>query len=186
MIRLIILVGKSCSGKDSVKKVLTGNYNIEPVLEYTTRPMRSGEIQDQTYHFISKEEFINKIDKNDFIHWNCFNTVQGEWYYGLTLEDIKIDSVLITYPSELIAIIPILKEKFNEKIKVFYLMVDDLVIRNRLKQRGDNPCEAERRMAADNIDFEGIENYVDFIINYNNKTPNQIGEEIYNLGKICK
>lgn len=180
MIQLIVLVGKSCSGKDSVKKVLTEKYKIESVLEYTTRPMRPGEVQDQTYHFISKEEFIDKIDKNDFIHWKCFNTVQGEWYYGLALKDIKIDSVLITYPSELIAIIPILKEKFDKKNKVFYLTVDDSVIRNRLKQRGDNPCEAERRMVADNIDFEGIEDYVDFIINCNNKTPDQIGEEIYN------
>lgn len=40
--------------------------------------------------------------------------------------------------------------------------MDENIILARLKNRGDNPIEAERRLKADNKDFADIDKYVDF------------------------
>ena len=40
---VIILTGKSCSGKDSVRKELEG-YNFNNIVSYTSRPIRENEI----------------------------------------------------------------------------------------------------------------------------------------------
>ena len=52
---LLVLMGKSCSGKDTIANELVNKHGYESLVSYTTRPMRDGEIQDQTYHFISED-----------------------------------------------------------------------------------------------------------------------------------
>ena len=56
---MLLLVGKSASGKDTVKKELI-KMGMKAVVTYATRPPRNGEIDGVTYHFITKEEFLNK------------------------------------------------------------------------------------------------------------------------------
>lgn len=47
---MIILVGKSCSGKDTVVKELT-KMGYNKIVTCTTRPPRPGEINGREYHF---------------------------------------------------------------------------------------------------------------------------------------
>ena len=49
---LLILVGKTASGKDTIIKELTEN-GWDKVVTYTTRPIREGEKEGITYHYIS-------------------------------------------------------------------------------------------------------------------------------------
>ena len=57
---MIVLLGKTASGKDTILNELVKKYNYRKMITYTTRPMRKGEIQDKTYHFISDEEFLRR------------------------------------------------------------------------------------------------------------------------------
>ena len=65
---MLVLVGKTCSGKDTIKKELV-KLGMTPIIAYTTRPMRNGEVDGETYYFISKDEFedilMNRFDMSD-------------------------------------------------------------------------------------------------------------------------
>ena len=50
---MVILIGKSASGKDTVAKRLIKDYGYQKIVTWTTRPMRPGEKQDITYHYTS-------------------------------------------------------------------------------------------------------------------------------------
>ena len=49
---VIVLTGKSCSGKDSVRNVLIERYGYERVIGYTSRSMRRGEREGEEYENI--------------------------------------------------------------------------------------------------------------------------------------
>ncbi|WP_440486694.1 hypothetical protein, partial [Salmonella enterica] len=51
------MCGKTASGKNAVVNELVKRHWYHQITTYTTRPLRKGEKQDITYHFISDEEF---------------------------------------------------------------------------------------------------------------------------------
>lgn len=163
---MIILVGKTTAGKDTISKELVSKHGFQRCVTYTTRPMRNGETQDVAYHFISKEDFEQKVKGGFFAEWKSYNTVFGIWYYGTALEDIeKADNktILVITPDGYRDII----KKVKNKPKAIYIYANNPTIKKRLIERGDDKKEAERRLESDNIDFKGIEKEVDKIV-YNN------------------
>ena len=61
---LVILSGVSGAGKDTIKKELLKRMsNVVTLPSFTSRDMRPGEVEGDHYHFISKEEFEEKIRK---------------------------------------------------------------------------------------------------------------------------
>ena len=55
---MLILMGRTASGKTLVRDKLVKNHGFNSVVTYTTRPMRKDEIPDVTYHYISEEDFL--------------------------------------------------------------------------------------------------------------------------------
>ena len=65
---LVILSGVSGAGKDTIKKeIMKRMDNVKSIPSFTSRPPREGDIPGQTYIFLSKEEYEEKI-KNDEIY----------------------------------------------------------------------------------------------------------------------
>lgn len=161
----IILLGKSCSGKDSICNELVKR-GYEKLIAYTSRPPRPGEVQEETYHFISKEEFETLIPKGFFAEYTSYDTKEGTWLYGSAIDDYESnsDSIIILNPS---GYEQILKNLNKEDITSFYIYSNIKTIKNRLKKRGDKKEEAARRIEADLADFKGLEDKVDHIV-YNN------------------
>lgn len=56
--KVIVLCGAPGSGKTTVRKYLTENFAIEPVLTHTTRPKRKGEHDGIDYWFETRETFL--------------------------------------------------------------------------------------------------------------------------------
>ena len=170
---MIVLLGKTASGKDTILNELVKKYNYRKMITYTTRPMRKGEIQDKTYHFISDEEFLKKKEEGFFLEYNEFNTAEGVWRYGSAKEDYlnaTNDTVIILTPSGLSALkVYIARQKADIDIIPIYIYANNNTIGKRLKKRGDKKEEADRRIKADNVDFDGVQNVVDRIF-YNNNT----------------
>ncbi len=185
---MIILIGKTCSGKDTILTKLVKQYNYKKIITYTTRPMRKGEIQDKTYHFISNEEFLKKKDEEFFLECNEFNTVNGIWRYGSAKEDyINADdnTIIILTPSGFNALKTwVTQNKIDLDIISIFICANDETIRYRLKKRGDDTEEADRRIKADEEDFKDIEHAASKIIcNNGNKDINQI---VYDINKYNK
>lgn len=77
---LLILVGKSGSGKDYTMRKLVEKGYIQ-LVSWTTRPMREGEVEGREYHFCNNDEFSYMIDKGLFVEWRRYETLmRGELY----------------------------------------------------------------------------------------------------------
>lgn len=183
---MICVLGKTCSGKDTVVNRLVEKYHYEKVVTYTTRPMRKGEIQDDIYHFVSEEEFLEKVNSGFFMEYKEYNTVHGKWYYGSAKEDYDDSSnkVIILTPSGYEDVLCQLRRKkyikYDEIISI-YLYANNKTILKRLELRGDDKEEANRRIKTDNEDFKGVVDVVDKIV-YNNDRNNieDIVDNIHN------
>lgn len=173
---MLIILGKTASGKDTVLNELV-EHGYRKMITYTTRPIRAGEIQDKTYHFISEEKFIDMVSKGLFLEYKSYETVDGTCYYGSLMNDYKKaddDTVVILNPDGYKDFL----EKINLPHKSIYLYSNNNSIKERLIKRGDKKEEAERRLKQDNADFKGIEQLVDKIV-YNNE--GELIEKIVNV-----
>ena len=182
MIGILILIGKTSSGKTLIKEKLIEN-GFTGITTYTSRPMRKGEKQDVTYHFISEEDFKQKINEGFFAEWKSYITVDGVWYYGTSLEDLENTddkSVIILTPDGYRDVV----NKLSKKPISIYIYANNPTIKKRLLKRGDDNNEAQRRLEHDNEDFKGIENEVDRIV-YNNDGTN-INEVVQKILEFCK
>ena len=178
MIKILTIIGKSASGKDTLLKDLKNiiaeidifnKFNF--VIKTTTRPKRDYELDDVDYHFITEDEFTNKllINKDEMIAATSFNN----WGYGICKEDLKEDkiNIVILSPEELYCFFLYVN---IYDIKVIYVTAADKIRLIRSLQREENPDidEIYRRYKDDNRQFLY---YNDEIIEYIEK------ENIYNL-----
>ena len=83
--KLIILAAPSGGGKSTLaKRLFTDFENLKFSVSATTRTPREGEVDGVHYHFLSKEEFHNKIAQKDFLEWEefysgtCYGTLRSE------------------------------------------------------------------------------------------------------------
>lgn len=155
---MLLLVGKTCTGKNRIQNELI-KMGMKSVVTYTTRPPRSGEVDGIAYHFINKKDFFDKQDNGFFAETTSYKIATGDiWYYGSAVEDLTDDKVIIVNPEGLRK----LKEITNLDPVSFYILADEEVIWNRLRKRGDNAAEARRRLNSDEEDFRDISKYIDF------------------------
>lgn len=85
---IVILMGKSASGKDTQRRCLE-EYGALPMVSSTTRAMRQGEMQGREYNFISESEFLDKADKGEIFEFRKYDSSVGTVYYGS--EKIRLD-----------------------------------------------------------------------------------------------
>lgn len=162
MRKLIVLVGESASGKSSIEKELI-DFGYNPIISYTTRPAREGEVDGVDYHFITDKEFNSMKEKGEFAEVGKYNdgfygTVKTD-YLKSTSNDV-CDKVVVLTPHGLRQI----KKIYKSDIVSFHIKVprrDRLV---KMLQRGDNIEECFRRSTSDVGQFDGIEDDVDFVI----------------------
>jgi len=83
--KLIVLCGKSGTGKTSIEHMLW-NLGLKRVISYTTREKRNNEINNIDYHFITKNKFNKMINDKKFIEYNIFNND----LYGTTYDSINL------------------------------------------------------------------------------------------------
>lgn len=162
--KLIYIMGKSSSGKDTIFKILKEKLDVNVYVMYTTRPMREDEINGITYNFISNQEMQDYIDnkKNEkVIEYRTYQTIHGPWTYA-TIGDCQFDNdkdmlMLGTLESYIK-----IKEHFknNENIDVLPIYIevpDNIRLRRALEreEREKKPRFEEmcRRFIADSKDF---------------------------------
>lgn len=157
MHKLIILCGRSGSGKDTIMRSLVSK-GFKPAISYTTRPMRPNEKNHVDYHFIKKNTFLKLISNDGLIEYRKYNTVEGEWYYGLGKSEIDLfDSNYVTI-KDLNGVKELVNYFGKENCIVFYISASKFVRTMRAMRRGGfNQEEWDRRIKADNYDFRDSE-----------------------------
>lgn len=158
--KIVYLMGKSSSGKDTLFKELLKNnkFSYKTIVSYTTRPIREGERDGVEYHFVDEDGYRALKDSGKVIEDRSYNTVHGVWRY-FTADDGQID-----FNNNYITIGTL---ESYEKIKAYYgperlipvlIELDDGVrleraINREKKQAVPKYEELCRRFLADSADF---------------------------------
>lgn len=94
--KLIVVSGPSGVGKGTiVKTLIKRRSDVVESVSCTTRAPRAGEVHGREYYFLSKEDFLKRIEENDFLEYdNHFGN-----YYGtpksFVRETLKEKSVIL-------------------------------------------------------------------------------------------
>ena len=155
---MIVLCGKSGSGKSTVQNALV-DMGLSRIVTYTTRPQRPCEENGVAYHFITEEEFWEKVKSKVAMEFTSYTVETGDiWFYATEFKDFNVNGVVILSPHGIKNLTPEMIEKY--KIMVCYLECSPEVLYQRLVNRGDKIEEVDRRLKADGQDFSDIESLV--------------------------
>ena len=163
MSNIFIISAPSGCGKTSlVKELCYANTSVEQTISYTTRKMRLGEENIKDYHFVSKDDFLNKIKLGHFIEYQAvYNN-----YYGTTYESIKEindtgkDAILeIDYKGMLS-----IKRALPNAISIYILPPNIKELEKRLINRGLDEKEVIRRRISEASHELKFSRFSDFTI----------------------
>ncbi len=90
--KIFFILGKSCSGKDTIFNIIKENKDLDlkTVVGYSTRPMRENEEDGREYFFVSRDRLEELQNDGKVIEVRHYNTVHGVWSY-FTVDDGQID-----------------------------------------------------------------------------------------------
>lgn len=181
---LVVLTGKTASGKDSVMaKLLSRLPNFKRVITTTSRKIRDGEQNGVDYNFISEPDFRQKIKNSDFIEYveyagNLYGTEKSQ-----ILDNLGSGLIWRIDPSRAGQIKEFIRGAFGkemaddllQRVLVIYLTVDDEVILERLKKRGLSQEEIGKRMQEDAKFWQEFKSNYDFVIE---NVPGKLSETV--------
>ncbi len=162
---LIVLSGPSGTGKDSILKELRNLRNdFEISVSCTTRNPRPGELNGKDYYFLTKSEFMERVNVGDMLEWATFC---GN-YYGTPkheLEDRLSAGLNIILEIEVQGAEQVIKNS-SEAVSIFVLPPSVRVLKQRLKSRGLDSDEAiEMRTREAEREIALAENYDYVVVN---------------------
>lgn len=89
--KIYYMMGKSSSGKDTLYQEISRRCpELCKVVPYTTRPIREGEQDGETYYFVNEDRVSELERSGKIIELRAYNTIHGIWKY-LTVDDGQID-----------------------------------------------------------------------------------------------
>jgi guanylate kinase len=187
---IVILVGMSSAGKDTIARLLEEKNGYNFIISTTTRPMRDGESDKNPYNFVNNETFEKLIKNDELIEYREYHTLVNNvpdiWYYGVEKNEVDPNKRYVVVLDTVG--LREFKMEYKEKIISIFLQVDDETRKNRCLTRGDfNEPEWERRLADDKIRFsdEIIKNEIDYVVDASS-SPEYIFNEIDSIIEIHK
>ena len=133
--KFIVLAAPSGSGKTTlVNKLLTEvKLNLEFSISATSRKPRKGEINGKNYFFLSKDDFLKKIENNEFLEWE---EVYKDTFYGTLISELEVSiSKNIIFDIDVIGGLNIKKKFPNQTLTIFIKPPSISELKSRLKKR---------------------------------------------------
>lgn len=165
--KLFILSGPSGAGKGTICKELlaqTSRDDVQLSVSMTTRNPRNGETEGVSYYFVSKEEFLRKIEAGGLLE---HAEVYGN-YYGTPKQPVieklaaGIDVILEIDMQGALKV----KENYPDGVFIFILPPSMSELRKRLTGRGTETAEAiEMRLGETLKELSYIDKYDYCVVN---------------------
>lgn len=166
MIKIIAFFGPSSSGKDTLTKILAERSDINEIISCTTRPMRDYEKDGIDYHFLTTEEFSEKVLNGTMLEATSFR----DWFYGTPLESLDENKINVGVFNKQ-GIECLLSDNRLEVIPIYVACEDKKRLIRSLERENNPDCEEIcRRFLADQQDFEEID--FDYLTFYNGSKNN--------------
>ncbi len=159
--KIVCLMGKSSSGKDTIyKKLLEQNtIDLKAIVPYTTRPIRAGEKNGMEYHFTDETGYQELLERGRVIESRTYDTCLGLWrYFTVADESVALEDNSYILIGTLEAYAQIQKFYGADKVVPVMIELDDGERLQRALDREkaqDSPKYEEmcRRFLADSEDF---------------------------------
>lgn len=157
---LIVISGPSGAGKGTIcKRFMEKNENVVLSVSATTRAPRNGEVDGINYHFMSKEQFKQKIQENDFLEY----AEVYDNYYGTPKSNVQ---EILDSGKDVILEIDIqgalkVKENVEEGVFIFILPPSMEELKQRIINRGSETQESLMKR------FKSAYKEINFVSKYN-------------------
>ncbi len=137
---LIVISGPSGAGKGTICKALLERNKFWFSVSATTRKPRKGETEGISYYFLDRKEFVDRIEKEDFLEYaevygNLYGTPKSKVDEML---DKGIDVILEIDIQGALRV----KEKVSDGVFIFILPPSMEELKNRIIKRGSETPES--------------------------------------------
>jgi guanylate kinase len=161
----VILSSPSGAGKTSIaKRLCERRQDVQFSVSATTRPARKGENDGVHYHFLTRDEFLERRERGEFLESAEYS---GHFYGTLNAE---VDSQLAAGKSVLLDIDPQgarqVRERRSDVVAIFVLPPSGEALLRRLEGRSSEaPKELARRLSRAGWELEQALEYDYVIVN---------------------
>lgn len=162
---IILLIGKTAVGKDTIRNLLLKKFDLNTVISYTTRPKRLGETDGVDYYFVNDGKMNQLIHSPECIEHTEYN-VNNTLYRYCLIEDLFKENKINICIVNPYGLKEILKKFPLKSLHVIYLDLYKDIIRKRYYDREEGEDfelihnKLEQRMIQDNKDFENLETFL--------------------------
>ena len=160
---LVVVSGPSGAGKSSILRAVLDATPSQFSISATTREPRGDEIDGREYHFITRDEFLRRIDAGEVLEWAEY----GGYMYGTLRSEVAPvleagRNVLLDIENEGGKQI---RATYPEAILIFIRPPDLAELEARLRLRGDtSDQDIERRLAVASEQMLEAESVYDHIV----------------------
>ncbi|UIP32359.1 guanylate kinase [Stutzerimonas kunmingensis] len=143
---LYIVSAPSGAGKTSlVKALVDAQPQVRVSVSHTTRTMRPGEVDGVNYHFVSREDFLARLERNEFLeHAEVFGNLYGtsqRWLEDTLAEGFDLILEIDWQGAQQV------RRLMPQAKSIFILPPTQEALRQRLNNRGQDSDEIiDRRM----------------------------------------
>jgi guanylate kinase len=143
---LYIVSAPSGAGKTSlVKALVDAQPQVRVSVSHTTRAMRPGEVDGVNYHFVSRDEFLARLERNEFLeHAEVFGNLYGtsqRWLEQTLAEGYDLILEIDWQGAQQV------RRLMPQAKSIFILPPTQEALRQRLNNRGQDSDEIiEKRM----------------------------------------
>ncbi|MCQ4263058.1 guanylate kinase [Stutzerimonas stutzeri] len=143
---LYIVSAPSGAGKTSlVKALIDAQPQVRVSVSHTTRAMRPGEVDGVNYHFVSREDFLERLERGEFLeHAEVFGNLYGtsqRWLETTLAEGFDLILEIDWQGAQQV------RRLMPQAKSIFILPPTQEALRQRLNNRGQDSDEIiEKRM----------------------------------------
>lgn len=163
MHRIFYIMGKSATGKDKLYRNLLEHFsvnepNLKPLVLYTTRPMRTGEVDGKDYWFVDRYSFLKMKEAGNVIEERTYDTIYGPWTYFTSAESIDLEKGSYLGIGTLESFTRLVEYFGRDRVVDLYVEVEDglrleRAVRRERKEQEPKYKEVCRRFLSDSEDF---------------------------------
>ena len=152
--RLIIPMGKTSTGKDTIARYINERFGIQTVVSYTTRLIRENEVDGREHWFISESKMDEiEADKDNLLAYTK-NLKTGHRYCATARDlDPSRSYIYILNPS---AYLDMIRKHPDIETIVIFMDLPERQIRQRAMLRGDRRKDINKRLDGEREEFESF------------------------------